>query len=454
MNQPFNDPDSTEIAVKKHRAWVFRRLRDGKRSKFYFVKARLQNGKQWMRCTNCARKGEAIKAGRALFSAALEGNLDVLLNWQRREHRRFATIGELLAAHELGIDQASSRLRDATGGGYRRAMRRLVAWALGLHVQSEGRERRAVDEEAVGKVSASELTAEFVDRFEAAYLAPHRGNPLRTEQALRSAHTVLRNAKSLFGRRAMKCYAGMTLPDLSGFLAAQLNEAEAVRHRNLDDEAVAEMARAAEALRAREPSLYLVHLLARHCALRPSEIEAARVNWLRERRTPTVVRLPDNTTRIVVATCVVEKTDHYDPKGSSGEVPISADVWDELLPWIQGRAPDDWLVPAANGRARTLLIYRRHADFVRPWTQEHQKRSYELRRWAATKVAKLHGGLEMAERFIRHAPRTVAALHYITELSLPAPITLADCGLAEGNVAVHVESSSTGLRTGLAALAR
>lgn len=431
-----DDPgaDSTQVVVEHRKVWVFRRRVRGVRAEVFSVKGKLQNGKQFFRCTNESKKANAVKVGKALFAAALHERRDVLMGWSRVKGKRLATIGEILAAHEKGIEKASVKLRGRSGYGYRRSMQRLIAWGMKLHATAgpgEG-ERRQVDEAAIGRVPASVLTAELVANFETAYLAPHRGNPVRLEQALRTAHSVVRNARSLFGRRAMKCYAGLELPDLNGFLTEPLNEAEAVRHKRLDDEAVKEMAAASVKLKTSEPELYLVHLLARQLALRPVEIEALRVGWLKELRTPKTVSLPSGEKREIVAVCAVEKTEFYDPKGSSGEVPISACVWDELRPYLEGRDNGELAVRAESDRARHELIYRRHADFCRPWTSEHQKKAYELRRWAATKIAMLHGVVEMAERFIRHSPRrkSVAELHYITELALPAPLTLADVGLA------------------------
>jgi hypothetical protein len=43
----------------------------------------------------------------------------------------------------------------------------------------------------------------------------------------------------------------------------------------------------------------------------------------------------------------------------------------------------------------------------------------------------MHQSDDMAEKFLRHARRTVAAKHYVpADTVMPAPITLADCGLA------------------------
>jgi hypothetical protein len=430
--------DSVEIEVKKHRAWVFRRVRSGQRSKFFYVKGRLQNGAQFLRCTGCATQRDATKAGRALFAAALEENLAALTNWrQRREGPRVATFAELFAAYDAHIARADTMLRPESAEGYVRAMQQLVGWTLGLQLPAGRGQagRRQVDAAAVGRESLELLADEGLPaRFEAAYLARAGASPLARAKALRGAHRIWRNARSLFSRRAMACYARLTLPTLTSFLGAQLHEAEPVRHRKLDDETVAEMTRAADALRDTNAGVWLVNLLARHCALRPIEIEAARVGWLVPRRKPALVRLPprdgfpQGEDRSVVAELRVEKTDAFDPKGSEGIVPLAPDVWALLQPLLAGRAADDFLVAATDAAERKKLIYREHSAFMRPWTKDHQKTTYELRRWCRTKIKGLHGGVnEMADAFLRHAPRSVGEKHYETERPLPAPITLADC---------------------------
>lgn len=428
---PADESDSIEITVQGRKAWVFRRKRAGERSRFYFVKGRLQNGEQFYRSTASASEREAVKIGKALFAAALKGEVAKLLTWQQRAPARAATLGEIIKAHELGIARANVTLQPETAAGYRNALRRLVAWAKGWHLESSrgGGERRHADARRVDAAPSSILTPELKDDFVANYVAAAGSSPIRRAQALRSAHTVLRNACALFDRDGLKCFAALTLPErLDTFLQHQVPEAPAVEHTVLSDTAVAEMAAAAARLRETEPGLYLVHLLCRHCGVRNDELLHMRVEWFEVQTPARVLRIADGSERQAAAVLAIVQRHYFDPKGSSGRIAIAPCVWAELQTWILNREKLDHVVPGETERERRQLIYRRHADFVRPWTRDHQKKGYELRRWGATRVATMHQSDDMAEKFLRHARRSVAAKHYVpADTVMPAPITVADC---------------------------
>jgi hypothetical protein len=96
---------------------------------------------------------------------------------------------------------------------------------------------------------------------------------------------------------------------------------------------------------------------------------------------------------------------------------------------VDAGAREAFLIPARTDTERWRLIYIDHAEFVRPWTEHLAKKSYELRRWGATTVRRLHQSREMGDIFLRHAGKSVADKHYFTERPLAVPITFADCGL-------------------------
>jgi hypothetical protein len=341
-----------------------------------------------------------------------------------------ASIGVIVRAFLGSFDRYNVKLRAGVAEGYVQNLRRLIAWARGLHTQREGAQRRTVDEAAVDALPGSVLSAELVEAFEFAYVSSAGTSPMARAAALRGAHAVVRNAKALFGRRALRCYAKLVLPDVSSFMAAQLNRADAAPLRDLEDATVQAMARAALGLRESDRELYVVHLCCRHLGMRPVELAAARVGWFAPRAVPARVVLPSGEVRAVVADVAIVKTHDFDPKGTEGAVSISADVWAELLPFLQGRPAGEYLLEPGTVKRETLrLVYERHADFVRPWLGEFAKKGYELRRWGATKVATLHESEEKAERFLRHAKRTTAGRHYITRDAVIVPITLGDCGI-------------------------
>src|SRR4029453_7544660 len=94
-----------------------------------------------------------------------------------------------------------------------------------------------------------------------------------------------------------------------------------------------------------------------------------------------IIRTATGEEREVAAVLAIVRRHYFDPKGSSGRIAIAPCVWGELQPALAVLGPLDPGVQAENDRERHALIYRRHADFVRPWTRDHQKKGYELRRW-------------------------------------------------------------------------
>lgn len=410
------------IEVGGRKAWVFQRVKDGN----FYLKG---NAPGIFRSTGFSTKGMALDAARKLWKAALEGRLDALDSTKLKKTREVATIGEIVQAHALAGEKGHLEVKADVGAAYRNCLRRVVAWAKGTHGRPVGKVRDQVDAAAVDKLSSEILSQELVEEFCRNYVAAAGGDMLERDQRLRGAHSILRNARALFEGRALSVYKGLTLPDLGKFLAAALRKAVPVEHESLSDKAVREMATEALKLREVEDPLYLVHLLFRHVGMRNDEIENMRVEWIEEFAEPRAVFLPDGSKREIAGVVAIRRRSYWVPKRSAGDVPLSADVLAELEKWTKDRQGDEVLVPAATATDRWELIYRRHSDFVRPWTGDRQKTSYELRRWGATKIARLHQSAEMADRFLRHARTTTAERHYLTELPLPCPITLADCGV-------------------------
>lgn len=439
-----------EINVGGRKAWVFQRLIGGVRTENYYVQGNVPGSGMWRVSTGFSTKSMAMDRARLLWKAKINEQMDgvraALEGTKLRQPKAAATIGDVVRAHALAEEQGKLHVRPAVASGYRKALVRLVAWAKELHELSEGKVRRTMDTAAVERLSLAVLVErDFVPEFERAYVAPAGSDKVRREQLLRGAHSLLTNARAMFEPVALRAYQGLTLPELAPFMTTQMKVARAVEHGRLEDAAVREMALAALALRESDPDLYRVHLCFRHLGLRNDELLAARVEWIE--RTEREVKLPggesrrlklaDGSTiealvpvvRPVAGLMNLTLRPYWEPKQSSGVVAIAPEILAELAPWLDGRGGLDHLVPARTKTERWELIYLRHADFVRPWTAHLAKRGYELRRWGATKLALLHQSEEMAELFLRHAKRTTAQKHYLTERPLAAPITLGDVGL-------------------------
>lgn len=431
------EDDFLEVEIGGRKAQVFRPRCRGKRLANYYVKGYPpgQGKKAFYQSTGVSTKGLALDAARKLWRAAIEGRFDVLEKTKIRQPQRVATIGEIVAAHERGIHQFNLTVKPESARGYRNSLRLLLEWAMRPERGRGGGDeakRRVVDVAAIDRLPADVLTEETVEAFLRNYLAPAGSDLLARDRRVHGARAAVRLARMMFEPQAMKCYRGLNVPDLSGFRAAALPEAPELARDEIDAETMREMSKAALDLRESNPALYLVHLLFRHAGMRNDEIENARVEWI-ERAGPGDVRgvtLPSGECRPIAAYVSIRKRAYWKPKQSSGRVALSWDVFAELRRWIDGRAGEELLVPAPTKTARWELINVAHNDFVRPWLGGFRKRSYELRRWAATTIATLHQSDAMAEKFLRHATKTTAGKFYVPpDTVTPAPITLADAGL-------------------------
>lgn len=439
-----------EITVGGRKAWVFQRNIRGSRTENYYVQGNVPGKGPWRVSTGLSSRSMAVDRAKLLWRAKLheqdDGVREALAGTKLRQPKPVATIGQMVQAHALAEQAGKLHVRARPAQGYRLALIRLVAWGKGLHTMAPGKTRRTMDAEAVSKLPLTVLTErDFVPEFERTYTAPAGADRMRREQLLRGAHSLLTNARAMFEPVALRAYQGLVLPDLESFMTTQMKVAREVEHGRLDDAAVREMALAALELRESDPDLYRVHLCFRHLGLRNDELLEARQEWIEEVQRE--VKLPGGETRklaladgtTIEATVPIVRPvgglmnltlrPYWEPKRSAGVVAIAPEIMAELAEWRTGREPLDHLVPARTKTERWELIYIRHADFVRPWTAHLAKRGYELRRWGATKLALLHQSEEMAELFLRHAKRTTAQKHYLTERPLPAPITLADVGL-------------------------
>jgi len=421
------EDDFFEVQVAGKTARVFRPLKHGKRQKSYYVKFYI-GGRQVLQSLGVDTKGFAAEGAKLKLRAAMEGRWDALDQSRLRPARSVCTIGELIEAYETKIQSFSVKMKDRTAAGYTSALRSVL--------------RRVYPGDA-DEVRASALTSELVEKFFAAYVT-EATDLVDRDSKIRGANAALRNARAMFCDAALKCYRGLSLPGepsvngqklspekqfsrfLEGFLTTETLADPRIEHMRMAPESIWQMSQAALCLRDQFPALYVAHLLFRHLALRNDEAENARLGWL-EKRSDTVT-LPNGERRAIAGAMVIKPRPEWIPKKSSGEVPIAPAVWREIRRYSGAANPEDFLIPARTKTEREWIVDRDHGNFVRQWVQGHAKTSYELRRWAATIVARRQGD-EYAERFLRHAPKTVAGRHYLTDHAPIAPITFRDCGL-------------------------
>jgi integrase len=183
----------------------------------------------------------------------------------------------------------------------------------------------------------------------------------------------------------MKFYEGLKLPDLTGFHGETVETPKRSLPRPLDMKALAAMETAASALARDDPGAYVAHLLFSRLGLRNIEIVNARTHWINDGSIGIIDRPEED----------------FFPKGCEGWVPIAPDVLKEVLS-LQLLCTDGYLVPGANLTERHHAVYRRHSKWVSQWIKDRTKTSYELRRYAGSRLLDMGATIFEVRDFLRH----------------------------------------------------
>jgi hypothetical protein len=149
--------------------------------------------------------------------------------------------------------------------------------------------------------------------------------------------------------------------------------------------ALAAMEAAAPSLARHDPGAYVAHLLFSRLGLRNIEIVNARTHWISDGRIGIINRPEED----------------FFPKGCEGWVPIAPDVKKKVLSF-QKRCTDGYLVPGANKTERHEAVYRRHSRWVSQWIKDRTKTSYELRRYAGSRLLDMGATIFDVRDFLRH----------------------------------------------------
>jgi hypothetical protein len=282
-----------------------------------------------------------------------------------------ATIGELIAKYKQNAAQRPGTLRSNV-----RSLRMIIKTVHGGDPDSK---------------SSSALTAKLIREFEKRQLerAEKRATPATRASVVQkvriSTASYVRQARAIVALRKMKFYEALKLPDLTGFRGESVEAPHRSLPRPLDMKALAAMEEAASALADEDPGAYVAHLLFSRLGLRNIEIVNARTHWINDGSIGIINRPEED----------------FFPKGCEGWVPVAADVLNEVLRF-QALCVDGYLVPGANRTERHDAVYRRHSKWVSQWIKDRTKTSYELRRYAGSRLLDLGATIFEVRDFLRH----------------------------------------------------
>jgi hypothetical protein len=215
-----------------------------------------------------------------------------------------------------------------------------------------------------------------------------------------STASYVRQARSLVAPKKMKFYEGMKLPPLEQFRIESVEAPSRPMPRPPDMNALAAMEAAVPQLAREDPAAYLAHLMFAHWGLRNIEIVNARAHWIVAGRLGIIERPEEN----------------FYPKGCEGWIEVAADVVTEILRY-QHLCADGFLIPGRTMTERRDAVYRRHSKWVSTWLRGRSKTSYELRRYAGSRLLDKGASMLEVRDFFRHRDITTTQQWYAYRLS-------------------------------------
>ena len=286
----------------------------------------------------------------------------------RNDH---ASIGELIARYKQSAVQRPSTVRSNI-----RSLRMIV---------------KTVHSGDPDTKPTSILTANLIREFEKRQLQRvEKGvsevSRLTAIQRVRaSTASYVRQTRSIVALRKMKFYDGLKLPDLAGFRGESVEGPKRSLPRPLDMKGLAAMEAATAKFSETDPGAYVAHLFFSRLGLRNIEIVNARVHWINDGSIGIINRPEED----------------FFPKGCEGWVPVAPDVLKEILRF-QPLCVEGYLVPGANRTERHHAVYRRHSKWVSQWIKDRTKTSYELRRYAGSRLLDMGATIFEIRDFLRH----------------------------------------------------
>ena len=296
-----------------------------------------------------------------------------------------AKICELIARYEQNAAQRPSTIRSNA-----RSLRMIVKTVHGGDPDQK---------------STALLTANLIREFEKRQIdsaekrATAATRSVVFQRVRTSTASYVRQARSIVALRKMKFYEGMKLPNLTGFRGETVETPHRSLPRPLDMKALTEMNAAAPALAESDPGTYVAHLLFSRVGLRNIEIVNARVHWISDGSIGIVNRPEED----------------FFSKGCEGWVPIAPDVLAEILKF-QPLCVEGYLIPGAHATERRDAVYRRHSKWVARWIRDRAKTSYELRRYAGSRLLDMGATIFEVRDFLRHRDVQTTQMWYAYRL--------------------------------------
>lgn len=355
-----------------------------KRGDIYYLRA-VVNGRRISQSLQTRNKEEATKRARILLAAARRDKWELLDNVKARVARRYATVGELIAAY---IEAA--KVREIRSGSPRRATVRANINQL-INIL-----RKAKGVEHVNDLQTDVLTRELLRQYVTIAMAAYtdKGNII-LNRGRQTVFSSIRQAKSVVARWALEEYKsdGLTLPDFSDFLSYSPVALPDRNYRMPPIDLVETTERKALDLAENSTALYAAYLLAHDLGMRASEAVAAKWSWIEE--------------SINGRFMVIKQRSDFVMKSREHSIRIADQTWEAVNKFR--RFGDEHILPGGSSTSRNNLFMRELAGWMRSigWdAKRYPKGGHELRKLAGVRWYTNHG-LEVASEWLGDDPRTV-----------------------------------------------
>ncbi len=220
-----------------------------------------------------------------------------------------------------------------------------------------------------------------------------------------AANSTVRQAKSVFSRRALKHYEeiGLAIPaSIKDFTGAELLKQAPTKFTPLSREELDSLQAGAEELKDTDTELWLVHTAIKTLGLRCCELEAARGSWLTQHDGKWFLDIRPR-----------PEEGFATKANNAGKITVPA----TLVPWFLARREQYLILPFGTEYQRSHLIRRKHSQWLRRHLAPHRRdTNHALRKHAGSVVAQKTNSWEAAARFLRNDLATAKA-HYLELLS-------------------------------------
>lgn len=324
------------------------------------------------------------------------------------------TVGDLISA----VSRLSSA-REETLDAYFKAFRLIVSQIKGINTEGKFNAKGGGSAEwrkRVNAVRLDEVTPLEVLEWKNARLKSCGDDALAKRSATVTVNTLIRNSKSLFGKKVMPFLSeAIALPPVLPFDGIALEKAPSMRYQSVID-AFAILAKAKRDLHGKDDEAFVVMILALVCGLRRKEIDNAL--WRS-------MDFPNSRLRI-------EPTEYYGLKSedSAGVIDLDADTLRILREHRTKHPTAEFIINSPflpsnklkSRRYRCDAIFKRVLKWLRDNGVAGRKPIHTMRKEIGSIIASEHGIYETS-RYLRHSDIRITAAVYTDKKKIITPKT-------------------------------